>query len=111
VVAFAPPFLIRRSASIYPGARGALALQPDVLRLFGNPPPIPPGIPVSKTEVVDDDRIRGYVMCENSQTHKKALRHAGGAGASLLTLLRAAGRPLKSALPLLCGLLTNLLRL
>ena len=76
--------------------RSALALQPDVLRLFGNPPPIPPGIPVSKTEVVDDGRIRGYVMCENSQTHKKTLRHAGGPGASLLTfLLRAAGRPPK----------------
>jgi len=45
-------------------------LQPDVLRLFGNPPPMP-GIPLSKAEVVDDDRIRGYAMCENSQTHKK----------------------------------------
>jgi hypothetical protein len=46
-------------------------LQQDVLNLFGNPPPIAFAITVSKTEVVDDDRVRGCMMCENSQTHEK----------------------------------------
>jgi hypothetical protein len=92
-------------------ARRAVALQPDVLNLFGNPPSIPFGITVSKTEVVDDDRVRPYMMCENSQTHeKRAMRHADG-HVSLCSHSFAGRRLPKSVLPLLCGPLANLMRL